>query len=130
MLYGVTRQPTQHIKIYNYFLTRKGYIELYSFSLTKNIEILEKMWYNINKLEVRILKDFRLTKRIYDDEFLPRYNELRKKQKGDNWLKDNLIIRSSSAEFLIFEKQTHNKGIQVRFEKGDLWLIQKAMSEL
>ena len=42
----------------------------------------------------------------------------------------NLIIRSSSAEFLIFERQTHNKGIQVRFENGDLWLTQKAMSEL
>ena len=43
---------------------------------------------------------------------------------------NNLVIRSSSAEFLIFERQTHNKGIQVRFENGDLWLTQKAMSEL
>ena len=32
----------------------------------------------------------------------------------------DLIIRSSSAEFLIFERQTHDKGIQVRFEDGDL----------
>ena len=43
---------------------------------------------------------------------------------------NNLVIRSSSAEFLIFERQTHDKGIQVRFENGDLWLTQKAMSEL
>ena len=42
----------------------------------------------------------------------------------------DLIIRSSSAEFLIFERQTHDKGIQVKFENGDLWLTQKAMSEL
>ena len=42
----------------------------------------------------------------------------------------DLIIRSSSAEFLIFERQTHDKGIQVRFENGDLWLTQKSMSEL
>ncbi len=42
----------------------------------------------------------------------------------------NLIIRSSSAEFLIFERQTHDKGIQVRFEEDDLWLTQKAISEL
>ena len=42
----------------------------------------------------------------------------------------DLIVRSSSAEFLIFERQTHDKGIQVRFENGDLWLTQKAMSEL
>lgn len=42
----------------------------------------------------------------------------------------DLIIRSSSAEFLIFERQVHDKGIQVRFENGDLWLTQKAIGEL
>ena len=36
-------------------------------------------------------------------------------------LAKDLIIRSSSAEFLIFKRQTHDKGIQVRFEDGDLW---------
>jgi len=42
----------------------------------------------------------------------------------------NLIIRSSSAEFLIFEQQKKERGIEVRFEEGDLWLTQKAMGEL
>lgn len=42
----------------------------------------------------------------------------------------NLMIRSSSAEFLIFKRQTHDKGIQVRFEDGDLWLTQKSIGEL
>ena len=42
----------------------------------------------------------------------------------------DLIIRSSSAEFLIFERQTHDKVIQVRFEDGDLWLTQKSIGEL
>ena len=28
----------------------------------------------------------------------------------------DLIIRSSSAEFLIFERQTHDNGIEVRYE--------------
>ena len=42
----------------------------------------------------------------------------------------NLIIRSNSAEFLVFEMQKKEKGIQVRFEEGDLWLTQKAMGEL
>lgn len=42
----------------------------------------------------------------------------------------DLFIRSSSAEFLIFEGQTKDKGIQVRFEDGDLWLTQKAIGEL
>ena len=42
----------------------------------------------------------------------------------------DLIIRSSSAEFLIFERQKGEKGIEVRFEDGDLWLTQKAISDL
>lgn len=42
----------------------------------------------------------------------------------------NLIIRSSSAEFLIFEQQKKEKGIEVRFEEGDLWLTQKLLGEL
>ena len=41
-----------------------------------------------------------------------------------------MIIRSSSAEFLIFEQQKKEKGIEVRFEEGDLWLTQKALGEL
>lgn len=45
-------------------------------------------------------------------------------------MKKELIIRSSSAEFLIFERQKGEKGIEVRFEDGDLWLTQKAISEL
>lgn len=42
----------------------------------------------------------------------------------------NLIIRSSSAEFLIFEQQKKEKEIEVRFEEGDLWLTQRAIGEL
>ena len=41
-----------------------------------------------------------------------------------------IYIRSSSAEFLIFEQQKKEKGIEVRFENGDLWLTQKALGEL
>ena len=46
------------------------------------------------------------------------------------WMAKDLMIRSSSAEFLIFERQTGDKGIQVRFEDGDLWLTQKLIGEL
>lgn len=42
----------------------------------------------------------------------------------------NLIIRSTSAEFLIFEQQKKEKGVEVRFENGDLWLTQKALAKL
>lgn len=44
--------------------------------------------------------------------------------------KKDLYIRSNSAEFLIFEMQKKEKGIEVRFEEGDLWLTQKAMAKL
>lgn len=44
--------------------------------------------------------------------------------------KRDLYIRSSSAEFLIFEQQKKEKGIEIRFEEGDLWLTQKAMAKL
>lgn len=42
----------------------------------------------------------------------------------------NLIIRSTSAEFLIFEQQKKENGVEVRFENGDLWLTQKALAKL
>ena len=43
---------------------------------------------------------------------------------------NNLVVKSSSAEFLIFERQKGEKGIEVRFEDGDLWLTQKSIAEL
>ena len=42
----------------------------------------------------------------------------------------NLIIRSSTEEFLTFKIQEGDKGIQVRYDKDTLWMTQKAMSEL
>ena len=44
--------------------------------------------------------------------------------------KKNLIIRNSTAEFLIFSSQAKSKGIEVRYEDENLWLTQKMMSEL
>lgn len=40
------------------------------------------------------------------------------------------MIRSSSAEFLIFETQSHADSIEVRYENGTLWLTQKMMALL
>ena len=45
-------------------------------------------------------------------------------------MRENLVVRSSSAEFLIFGRQNHSEGIQVRFEEGDLWLTQKGLADL
>jgi len=41
-----------------------------------------------------------------------------------------LMIRNSTAEFLIFEKQTHADSIEVRYEDETLWLTQKMMAAL
>ena len=42
----------------------------------------------------------------------------------------NLIIRSSTEEFITFKLQEKDKGIQVRYENETLWMTQKAMAEL
>lgn len=49
---------------------------------------------------------------------------------GDNFMSRNLMVRSSTEEFLIFKLQEQEKGIQVRYEKETLWMTQKAMSKL
>lgn len=42
----------------------------------------------------------------------------------------DLIIRSSTEEFLTFKIQEGDKGIHVRYDKETLWMTQKAMAEL
>ena len=42
----------------------------------------------------------------------------------------DLVIRNSTAEFLIFEKQAHADSIEVRYEDETLWLTQKMMAAL
>lgn len=44
--------------------------------------------------------------------------------------KKNLVIRNSTAEFLIFSSQARDNGIEVRYEDENLWLTQKMMGEL
>lgn len=41
-----------------------------------------------------------------------------------------LIIRNSTAEFLIFTQQAGEEGIEVRYENDTIWLSQKLMAEL
>lgn len=43
---------------------------------------------------------------------------------------NKLIIRNSTAEFLIFTQQAGEDGIEVRYEEGSIWLTQKLMAEL
>ena len=42
----------------------------------------------------------------------------------------NLTIRNSTAEFLIFTRQSGEGGIEVRYEDEIIWLTQKLMTEL
>ena len=44
--------------------------------------------------------------------------------------KKKLSIRSSAAEFLIFEKQSHADSVEVYYESGTLWMTQKMMGKL
>ena len=46
------------------------------------------------------------------------------------YLAKDLIIRSSTEEFITFKLQEKEKGIQVRYEHETLWMTQKAMAEL
>ncbi len=41
-----------------------------------------------------------------------------------------LQIRNSTAEFLVFTKQTGYKSIEVRYEDETIWLSQRMMAEL
>ena len=39
-------------------------------------------------------------------------------------------IRNSTVDFLVFTKDAHENGIEVRVQENDVWLTQKAMSQL
>lgn len=43
---------------------------------------------------------------------------------------ENLYIRSSAAEYLIFTSQAGENGIEVRFEDGTAWLTQNMIGKL
>lgn len=42
----------------------------------------------------------------------------------------NLMIRNSTAEFLIFQAQSQADGVEVFYQNEMLWLTQKAMATL
>ena len=44
--------------------------------------------------------------------------------------KDKLQIRNSTVDFLVFTKDAHEDGIEVRGQDHDVWLTQKAIAQL
>ena len=44
--------------------------------------------------------------------------------------RDKLKIRNSTVDFLVFTKDAHEDGIEVRVQDHDVWLTQKAIAQL
>ena len=44
--------------------------------------------------------------------------------------KDTFQIRNSTVDFLVFTRDTHEDGIEVRVQDQDVWLTQKAIAQL
>ena len=53
------------------------------------------------------------------------WNSIMKKSR-----KDKLQIRNSTVDFLVFTKDAHEDGIEVRVQDHDVWLTQKAIGQL
>ena len=43
---------------------------------------------------------------------------------------NKLLIRNSTVDFLVFTKDAHEDGIEVRVQDHDVWLTQKAIGQL
>ena len=43
---------------------------------------------------------------------------------------NQLEVRNSTEEFLIFKINQKDKGIETRYENGNLWMTQKSIAEL
>ena len=52
------------------------------------------------------------------------------KKLPENQKTNNLMIRNSTAEFLMFTADSRQDGLEVRFQDETVWLTQKLMAEL
>jgi len=52
------------------------------------------------------------------------------KKPQNNKKRDGLMIRNSTAEFLLFTADSRKDGLEVRFQNETVWLTQKLMAEL
>jgi hypothetical protein len=52
------------------------------------------------------------------------------KKLPDDKKSNSLMIRNSTAEFLIFTANSRQDGLEVRFQNETVWLTQKLMAEL
>ena len=47
-----------------------------------------------------------------------------------SFMSKELQIRNSTVDFLVFTRDAGEDGIEVRVQNGDVWLTQKAISQL
>ena len=48
----------------------------------------------------------------------------------NTFMSKELQIRNSTVDFLVFTRDAGEDGIEVRVQNGDVWLTQKAISQL
>ena len=48
----------------------------------------------------------------------------------NTFMSKELQIRNSTVDFLVFTRDAREDGIEVRVQNGDVWLTQKAISQL
>lgn len=61
---------------------------------------------------------------------MKRVKNMRRNKLPTNQIIKNTRIRNSTAEFLMFIADSHQNGIEVRFQDETVWLTQKMMAEL
>ena len=55
---------------------------------------------------------------------------LTESRKRNAFMSKELQIRNSTVDFLVFTRDAGEDGIEVRVQNGDVWLTQKAISQL
>ena len=55
---------------------------------------------------------------------------LKESRERNTFMSKELQIRNSTVDFLVFTRDAGEDGIEVRVQNGDVWLMQKAISQL
>ena len=72
---------------------------------------------------------------LYTDRYRKCYDSVKEYNtqhyvKGNFLMKDNITIRNSTVDFLVFTRDAGEDGIEVRVQDHDVWLTQKAIGQL
>ena len=56
--------------------------------------------------------------------------DVHENRERNTFMSKELQIRNSTVDFLVFTRDAGEDGIEVRVQNGDVWLTQKAISQL